>query len=391
MLTNSKQNLSFKSMPTNQPKPNNDGHSRISPSKLRNLEICPCYASDDSFVRPAAEEGTQAHEYVEALLNKDKKAKSLWEKLSDDQKDFCLLILDYLEREILPKASKVHPELKLDLTFAGVEGMEKGTADAVFEVDENTICLCDWKFGRLEVDDAEKNIQLQTYGIAAMRALNKTTCDLYILSPRRNEITTATITIDDEPEILTRIRTIAARVNAPDKTPRPHDSCCMWCAKLATCEAVASYALVTASPQFKPAAEFNPHFDSLLGDPEKMSHLYTMASILEKWASTVKTMIVRRVSEGHEIPGYRLVNKRGRRSCIDPVGAYHFLRDKYQVHAEQFLTWCNFSLSKAEKELAAKYATKGNKKAAEEQLSEEIADAGFVVTGDPIQYLQRSK
>ena len=79
-----------------------------------------------------------------------------------------------------------HQELPFYYTF-GENGMLSGQIDVLAEYVDGRIALIDYKTTGLDVSDDEYLAQLQLYGLASMRLLQKKECSLVLCMPQRNE------------------------------------------------------------------------------------------------------------------------------------------------------------------------------------------------------------
>ena len=128
-------------------------HSRISPSKLKPLQICPGWENQEG-ESEASLRGTFLHEIMET----GEIPKAVPEKVTEEDIAMAKQMLVFLrEEEKLSPYEPVH-EMELDFKPLGLEDFEKGHLDRVLilevDKDENPTKaeLTDFKFGEWEVE-----------------------------------------------------------------------------------------------------------------------------------------------------------------------------------------------------------------------------------------------
>jgi hypothetical protein len=102
---------------------------------------------------------------------------------------------------------------------------------------------------------------------------------------------------------------IVARVvksfNDPAKQPVPCEYC-GWCAKADTCPArlaLVGETLTVTDPGFD--------FDALLADPEKLGAFLSACAVVEDFRDRAKKIAAERIKTGGEVPGWKLVTRKG--------------------------------------------------------------------------------
>lgn len=356
-------------------------HAKHSPSSFAYKEICPGFKNSDES-GPAAEEGHRLHKALET---------GKLDGLDDEQLqvvEMCRGYVEELENQVRGEGERAL-EILREHRVAICDGATFGTLDyAIFNRRLNRADLVDFKFGRRAVPDAEGNPQVQAYVLGLFEENpDIQTVTVHILLPRRDEVSRATYSRQDIPQIRLRISTIIARCEAPDPELRPTENC-LWCARQATCPALHKHALTIAAgygDELKLPDEFHPGH---ITDPTMMSRALVVAKVMEKWCDSVKHHALKMRLEGQEIPGHELRSRAGTRKISDPLAAWAAVRDR--ISPDQFIGCTEVSLPKLES-IFAEAAPRGGKSKAKQELSEALADLGIVETGKESFYLAKTK
>ncbi len=362
-------------------KSDQQAHAKYSPSGFAYREICAGFINRDES-GPAAEEGTLLHKAVET---------GNLEGLTDEQRqcvEMCRAYVEDLEDEVYGEGEPTL-EILREHRVAICDGATFGTLDyALFNSRLSRADLVDFKFGRLSVPDAEVNPQIQAYVLGLLEENpGIETLTAHILLPRRDEVSRATYSREDIPQIRLRISTIIARCEAPDPELRPTENC-LWCARQATCAALHRHALTIAAgyeDELKLPEEFHPGH---ITDPSMMSRALVVAKVMEKWCDSVKHHALKMRLEGQEIPGHELRSRAGTRKISDPLAAWAAVRDR--ISPDQFIGCTEVSLPKLES-IFAEAAPRGAKAKAKQELCEALADLGIVETAKESLYLAKTR
>ncbi|NQX00398.1 DUF2800 domain-containing protein, partial [bacterium] len=93
--------------------------------------------------------------------------------------------------------------------------------------------------------------------------------------------------------------------NDPGKQPNPCEYC-GWCAKADTCPArlaMVGETLTVTDPGFD--------FDAVLADPETLGRFLVVCSVVEDFRERAKKIATERIKTGGEVPGWKLVTRKG--------------------------------------------------------------------------------
>lgn len=373
-------------------KKQDDSHARLAPSAFKGYEVCPSYVPDDE-VTKAGERGTRLHKKLEEHGHKvDAEAEP--EEIDAYQ---LKMVADYIrpfEEAAAIEKFKILREHRFNLLPLGVDGCDRGTGDLlILSKVAKHIELFDYKFGWIEVDDAEFNIQIGIYVLGCFFTYPwADTVMARILQPARDEISTHLFHREDINPILLRARTIADRTNAQaDKVFNPTVDVCLWCANKANCLALHAMTLQAkdqARIQLPQGVDLDPRkFNTVAASGD----VYDFAAIIEKWASAIKWQIICMAhDDGIEIPDHELREVSGKRAIIDPEGAQEILQNQFGVPLSDFLAASNPSISKMEK-LVGDRAEHGVKGDAKEAMSNALMAEGIVAKGNPSRFLVRIK
>lgn len=256
--------------------------------------------------------GTAAHELAaKCLLAKEDAAIHLHTEIEVEGELFVvdLDMIDavqvYLDL-VRDLGGDLHVEVKLPISLITGETDAEGTSDAV-ALFPKEICCVDYKHGQGESVYAEENEQLQMYALAALEEFGFVndfeTARLIIVQPRINNISEWSLPI---PKLLEfgKKATLAAKNKLSGSTDlNPGERQCGWCAKKATCSALASFVSKNTESQF----------DIITDDvtPETLN-------LVELWIKGKRSDIEKRLLSGEKVPHWKLVRgKQGHRKWTD--------------------------------------------------------------------------
>lgn len=350
--------------------PNTRPHAEFSPSSLKNFEACPSFRGR-SGTNPIAEAGTRIHEAIEKedpSLLPDEVEKSLAE--------WCLAFLAHTRREKSRTADLVASHQEIALTMRLGDHSTFGTSDLVDIYQDRgtsrkTAIQYDWKTGYGAVEDAEYNAQVQAYTLGVFQKFpDIDELAVYLVLPRRQEVTYALYTRADIDRIRLRLGTIIARAKLAEEF-NPTEGVCDYCAKQGTCKALKDKALVVAQ---KAGFEV-PASISLDGSPEDKGKLLKLANLLANWSEETKKELLRQsLEDGQEIAGYKLDQRRTPRTIDNPLLGYDSIKELVSV--EEYLLSCTrVSVPQLEK-FVAERAPKGKKAEAKQHLEDLLRTNG---------------
>lgn len=353
-----------------------DGHAKYSPSTLKYREVCPGWTKNLHALTSAAEEGRRLHAAMET---------GNFSGLSQDELRLVNMCSEYIKSSTTP-SDRAYREVRLDCG-----GLTWGTADLVIHNESaGKLELIDYKFGRVQVDDAEVNLQGWAYLLGAIDKWHPKTAQITFIMPRLNIISTAEFAAEDRERLYRRIKlVIDACENCTRDDLNPcNPQVCRFCGAASYCPALAAKNgnLLARAKIALP--------DNL--DPEKMTDPAVVGNILdvvpqiEHWVEEVKLLAAAMAKSGAEIPGYRLMTRRGRRTLHDIIGVWNVLHEFYGVKIEDFLPACSVKIEELEKNIR-KTLPPGKKDSIITGVSTKLKDAGLLEVGDDIEYLKKEQ
>lgn len=232
----------------------------------------------------------------------------------EDMREVVRPYVEYVEnRPIMPGGALIERRVSL-AAFGGPQPIW-GTPDAQLR-SPDVLEIADLKTGYYKVRP-ERNEQLILYAAGALTPEpdpSITRCLLTIVQPRAGGISTWESTPE---EILRLAREIIGSSwdvlpNAP-LTPGAH---CRFCPAQGHCPALKTHASVVAQMDFDVVPTDTPPSPETLSI-EVAADMLTKVEVLDNWFNALRTRIVHELERGREVPGWKLVSKRPRRTWTD--------------------------------------------------------------------------
>jgi hypothetical protein len=225
--------------------------------------------------------------------------------------DYAVFVLELLDKA--HQASReplLLLEEKLDYSNYAPEGF--GTADVVIVAD-CTMYVCDFKYGKNVVVNAEDNAQLRLYAIAALETygylFNIEKACMCIYQPRREHISMSEKTVDELYEWAETVVKPMAQLAYEGKGEFCVGEHCTYCRVRATCRARSEHNCKLAQK-----ASTKPE---LLNDNE-IAQLLSQLDGFISWAGSVKDYTYSAALKGKQWPGFKLVaGRQGNRNFSD--------------------------------------------------------------------------
>lgn len=308
------------------PKMEDVGH--LTPSNAKSFAVCPSYLPEPyNEEKTTGDEGTMLHEIMAGIPSKF--------ELTDEQKlvvEQCqLYVEDVIATAHQTGEVKVFREIKLPVNLGWVpnDPNKTGEKDLKKQIVRNglldllllqeatsEIHVIDYKFGRIQVDDAGENYQGFFYAIAALDYFEKykpKSVIVHFLQPRCDFITIETFSAKDiemlrEEMFKVYLRTLV-EVNKREHIYNADN--CLYCWRKTICPAVIQTAKQTAL-QYDPDAI--PIFASRPSEtinPNDFGVMFHTARVMEKWADSVKHHTTQMLLAGHDISGIKLTERAG--------------------------------------------------------------------------------
>lgn len=327
------------------------GRLALCPGSFMMEKACPDESSE------AASEGTLLHAYMEQLLTGEP-----WEgtPLTAEQVELCeraLRLLDGVKEMIErdnPGAAFHLVSTEERVFYRNLFGTAyySGQWDALFQIDcpdDDFLLVVDWKFGRVEVDSAEANRQLEA--LVPLVAQKEQGSDIIyhgiyaaICQPRVAGPASVTFydldAIDDAEQ---RSLVVAKAAMDPDAPRYCSEEACRYCRAKAVCH--------EATAMVEQASLITTDRDKWeLFSPAEKVQTYRLAKMAKKWSAAVDYRFEQDVAAGL-IPGFEMGPGRTSFTVTDPSGAFSALNAEFpdEVTAEAFAGCCKVGITELDR------------------------------------------
>jgi len=321
-------------------------HSNLGASSAYRWMVCPGSVSmcvgKKGTQSVYATEGSAAHALAERCLHSKKPAKTYlgrviarvednWQitpdnhaaqegefEVTEEMAGAVQVYLDVIEKDLIGSpGAELAVEKGFELTT--LHPRMFGTNDACIVEAFGSLRVYDYKHGQGHAVEVEENPQLMYYAYGAMQVHGEDfdTVELIIVQPRARhkdgQVRRWTTTAEHIKEWAKGTLLDAARATEQPGAKLVAGDHCEFCNALATCPAVLTLALETTKADFASEA---------LPDPRSLSlsdrvRVLQSADILRKWLKEVETSCFFDAEKGVEVPGYKLVRKKGNRVWTD--------------------------------------------------------------------------
>ena len=266
----------------------------------------------------AAAEGTAAHALCEHKLRRALKMQSRrpvsqydceeMENCTDGYVQFVLETLAEAKRHCADPIVSI--EQRLDFSCYVPEGF--GTGDCVIIAD-HTLHIIDFKYGQGVLVEAENNPQMMLYALGALRAYDALydvdEIAMTIYQPRRENISTWTISVDALKAWAKEVLTPRARLAFKGKGDYRPGAWCVFCRAAVKCRARAEEKLALAQYEFaQPPILSDAEIEDILGRLDDLT----------RWAEEIRAYAQdAAVNHGKQWRGYKVVEGRSIRKYTD--------------------------------------------------------------------------
>lgn len=241
---------------------------------------------------------------------------------------------------------RIQLEERLDYTEWVPEGF--GTGDVVLVAD-GVMEIIDLKYGKGVPVRAEGNTQLRLYALGAWGEHNWLysidEVHMTIVQPRLDNISTATLSIDELLEWAENIVKPAAALAYAGKGEYQPGSHCRWCKIKGNCRARADENMKAIAHEFQDPARLSY---------EEIGSILFIAEKLKNWATDVEHYAFEQAKAGKPIPQWKLVEGRSNRIITDKEQATKRLLDAGFEDNNLFKPRELEGLSKLEKQIRKK-------------------------------------
>ena len=275
-----------------------------------------------------AMEGTAAHELAaNCLTNRQEAHEWIGEPIEVEDKIFVVTeemaenVQVYLDavRKDMDNEGVPFGELSVEKKFS-LEGLPvAGTNDASFSAPMGDLYVYDLKFGKGMYVEVEDNSQLKIYALGAWeeaRCVNDV-IHIIIAQPRYEQadpVRMQTLTAEDLLDFKAELEIAVKECEKPKAKCHPGDWC-KWCPAFGLCPAVTEKAVAVAMPSlditFPQPADMTP---------ENISKVMELSGLISEWSKAVHGYAEKTAKDtGVAYPGYKLIQKKGRRAWVDEV------------------------------------------------------------------------
>lgn len=283
-------------------------HSLFGPSSLSRRFYCPgSWRMEKDLpetTNPDAEQGKQLHYEIAEMIVRSIASE---EKTSSNPAvNFCFQ--QFKQETIFQHNYFIEVEKTFKYTDTTIPEVEIGTADLVLYEPYNKAHIFDWKFGHNHVEEADNNLQLGVYAIAAFKEWDCETVTVHVVEAVHEKVTEYKYVKEDIERIEKYVKMIIQNCKKAFAFLRPSKSNCQYCRALTTCPAVTSELV---------EGKQNISFSEL--PIEEISKLLNIADINDLWSGKVKEYGYSLAMSGTPIPNWKLKPGRKIRSWIDNI------------------------------------------------------------------------
>ena len=332
------------------PNHSNRDHALLSASSSARWLACPPSAvAAELYPRKDTEytkEGTLAHEVAERVARTGSIAGSWSEDVTDEMLDCAISYRDYIQEQTKSENAVVLLEQRVDFSPWVPDGF--GTADCII-LQDNTMDVIDYKYGKGVAVSAEDNPQMKLYGLGALNefglAYDIEKIRLHIYQPRMNNISVFELTAEVLEDWAVRVKHTAelAAKGEGDYAPGQH---CQFCPHAGRCKA-----LTAVCTEFVKVIESKVAVPVLA--PWEVAGILQMEPMLNMWLKRIGEQALTTLLNGGEIPGFKVVQGRSIRRWADDLEAAQILEsngyDREDITKTELLT-----VSAMEKKLGKK-------------------------------------
>ena len=358
-------------------------HARLSPSSAHRWMACAASLRlEQPFPNTSskyADEGTAAHTLAAMALTEGLDAHAYLgrilpagEREFEVDDDMANAVQDYVEAvRAIAGPNMLLVEQRVDFSeWLGVPE-SFGTSDAVIIADDELV-LVDLKFGRGVEVSAQENEQLRLYALGALHSFSAfgefQRVRMVIHQPRLNHVDEWVDSVETLAEFGAKAKAAAGNAlncmrSAIEPLPSdygPGEKSCRWCKAKAVCPAARGEVIRTVfQRETVPAtpADFEDVTQDVVPPQQHVNDWLQwamgQAAFVEDWLKGVRAEVERRLLDGQQIPGYKLVRgKQGNRQWSDEEAAEQLMKSTFRMKQDEMYDFKLISPTVAEKRLA---------------------------------------
>lgn len=324
-----------------------------SASAMKRLALCPgswnlSQHAPPQPASPDADSGNRIHAALEQLGSGQDSA---FLELPDEEfktAELCLDLERKLVSETIGQAFGTVREARMKSRSLRVSGK----ADAV-HANGDTALILDYKTGRGDVEDANKNLQLRT--LAALRFLNFGTSQIYVaiiqpwVSP---QVSVAKYDWRDLSRAVDEVDAILKAARAEDAPRIPSEEACKYCPAKVICKEAANVLTELSSYESKAPIGVSPSVHVAALTSQNLGLLLKRAKLAESIIEAARDEAKRRLENGDKVDGWQLKDGSEQDEITDPQGVFgEFV--KAGGTAEQFLKAVKVTKGKLKEQVKA--------------------------------------
>tara|TARA_R110002096_G_scaffold292998_3_gene487416 strand:- start:303 stop:1262 length:960 start_codon:yes stop_codon:yes gene_type:complete len=306
--------------------------------------------------------------------------------LDPEQERAVQTVVDFMAN-IKANAKKIFKEVRVNIEL-GNGHSTFGTADW-FSIQKNKpngtqteAVLADWKFGRLPVPHAEKNLQALAYAVGAFQKFPEVDqITVFFVMPRQGDVSSATLVRAKLDSYVKELTDLFDLITAPDPRRTPCKAC-EYCAKFDGCPAIAkTITQVGLSQTGGLVAPSNT-------DPASMTVVeldefgLPFARLVEAWAKSVKKRAMDLLLDGEEMKHHVVGERAAIQKLQGDTSKSVDLAMSLGIPKDEILQCCSLSISQLKK--------KAKKNGVEETLIAALIAGGLLEAENPkTNYLKR--
>lgn len=218
--------------------------------------------------------------------------------------------LEYVVSTFEGKSRVATLDIEARLDFSKYVPSGFGTGDAVI-IDNGTLEICDLKFGKGVLVEAENNPQIMLYGLGALHAYDYIfdirNVKMTIVQPRLDHVASFVLSADELRDWGVNTVSPIAKLAYNGQGDQKAGDWCRWCKIKATCKARAEKQGQTVAMMAE--AELTD---------DQICQILTASAEIKAWLSDIESHTVQRLSDGETLPGWKLVEGRSNRKIKEP-------------------------------------------------------------------------